>query len=94
MHVIRDEQQNPEEAARRGRGGDGRPFTTLSKPWTGRETVVLREIEPQDISVFFEQQLRFFDRLFITGGFRVEDNSVFGTTTTERGSGRSSKRFQ
>ena len=37
-------------------------------------------------SVFFEQQLRFFDRLFITGGFRVEGNSVFGTTTTERGS--------
>ena len=37
-------------------------------------------------SVFFEQQLRFFDRLFVTGGFRVEDNSVFGTTTTERGS--------
>ena len=37
-------------------------------------------------SVFFEQQLRFFDRLFLTGGFRVEDNSVFGTTTTERGS--------
>ncbi|MGH7364889.1 MAG: TonB-dependent receptor plug domain-containing protein [Candidatus Rokuibacteriota bacterium] len=37
-------------------------------------------------SVFFEQQLRFLDRLFLTGGFRVEDNSVFGTTTTERGS--------
>ena len=37
-------------------------------------------------SVFFEQQLRFFDRFFVTGGFRVEDNSVFGTTTTERGS--------
>lgn len=37
-------------------------------------------------SAFFEQQLRFFDRLFVTGGFRVEDNSVFGTTTTERGS--------
>jgi len=37
-------------------------------------------------SVFFEQQLRFFDRLFLTGGFRIEDNSVFGTTTTERGS--------
>ena len=37
-------------------------------------------------SVFFEQQLRFFERLFLTGGFRVEDNSVFGTTTTERGS--------
>jgi vitamin B12 transporter len=37
-------------------------------------------------SVFFEQQLRFFDRLFVTGGFRVEDNSVWGTETTERGS--------
>jgi vitamin B12 transporter len=37
-------------------------------------------------SIFFEQQLRFFERLFITGGFRIEDNSVFGTTTTERGS--------
>jgi vitamin B12 transporter len=37
-------------------------------------------------SAFFEQQLRFFDRLFITGGFRVEDNSVFGTNTTGRGS--------
>ena len=37
-------------------------------------------------SVFFEQQLRFFERLFVTGGFRIEDNSVFGTTTTERGS--------
>lgn len=37
-------------------------------------------------SVFFEQQLRFFDRLFITGGFRVEDNNAFGTTTTQRGS--------
>jgi len=37
-------------------------------------------------SVFFEQQLRFFERLFLTGGFRVEDNSVWGTVTTERGS--------
>ncbi|HSL47927.1 MAG TPA: TonB-dependent receptor [Candidatus Deferrimicrobiaceae bacterium] len=37
-------------------------------------------------SVFFEQQLRFFERLFLTGGFRMEDNSVWGTTTTERGS--------
>ncbi len=37
-------------------------------------------------SVFFEQQLRFFERLFLTGGFRVEDSSVWGTTTTERGS--------
>ncbi|HZP38762.1 MAG TPA: TonB-dependent receptor [Methylomirabilota bacterium] len=37
-------------------------------------------------SAFFEQQVRFFERLFITGGFRVEDNSVFGTNTTGRGS--------
>src|SRR4029077_6122276 len=41
---------------------------------------------PQTPSVFLEQQLRFFHRLFIPGGFRVEDNSVFGTTTTKRGS--------
>jgi vitamin B12 transporter len=37
-------------------------------------------------ALFFEQQLRFFDRLFLTGGFRVEDHSTFGTETTERGS--------
>lgn len=37
-------------------------------------------------SVFFQQQLRFFERLFLSAGFRVEDNSVFGTNTTERGS--------
>jgi vitamin B12 transporter len=34
----------------------------------------------------FEEQLRFFDRLFITGGFRIEDDSVFGQATTARGS--------
>jgi len=34
----------------------------------------------------FEQQFRFFDRLFITGGTRIEDNSVFGTATTGQGS--------
>lgn len=37
-------------------------------------------------SIFFEQQLRFFDRLFLTGGFRNEDDSVFGSATTQRGS--------
>jgi vitamin B12 transporter len=37
-------------------------------------------------SVFFQQQLRLFDRLFASAGFRVEDNNVFGTVTTERGS--------
>ena len=37
-------------------------------------------------SVFFQQQFRFFDRFFAGAGFRTEDNSVFGTHTTERGS--------
>jgi vitamin B12 transporter len=37
-------------------------------------------------SVFFEQQFRFFDRFFLTGGFRKEDDSVFGSATTEHGS--------
>ncbi len=37
-------------------------------------------------SAFFQQTFRFWDRLFMTGGFRVEDNSVFGTHWTERGS--------
>ncbi len=37
-------------------------------------------------SIFFQQQLRFFDRLFMAAGVRVEDNSVFGTSVTERGS--------
>jgi len=37
-------------------------------------------------SYFFEQQLRFFDRLFVTGGFRHEDDSVFGSSLTKRGS--------
>jgi len=36
--------------------------------------------------VLFEEQLRFFDRLFITGGFRIEDDSVFGQATTGQGS--------
>ena len=34
----------------------------------------------------FEQQFRLFDRLFITGGTRIEDNSVFGNATTGQGS--------
>jgi vitamin B12 transporter len=37
-------------------------------------------------SAFFEEQLRFFERLFITGGVRVDDHSTFGTQVTERGS--------
>jgi vitamin B12 transporter len=34
----------------------------------------------------FEEQLRFFDRLFITGGVRTEHDSVFGQATTPQGS--------
>ncbi len=37
-------------------------------------------------SGFFEEQLRFWERLFLTAGVRVEDNSVFGRNTTEHGS--------
>jgi len=37
-------------------------------------------------SGFFQQTFRFFDRLFMSAGVRVEDNSVFGRSTTERGS--------
>jgi len=52
------------------RGPNSAPFT--ARTWTR--------------SVFFQQQLRFFDRLFMSAGFRVEDDRVFGTVTTERGS--------
>ena len=34
---------------------------------------------------FFEQTFRLFDQLFLTGGVRIEDHSVYGTKTTERG---------
>ena len=37
-------------------------------------------------SAFFQQTFRFWDRLFMSAGFRVEDNSVYGTHWTERGS--------
>ena len=37
-------------------------------------------------AAFLEQQLRFFDRLYLSAGFRYEDNSVFGSATTGRGS--------
>ncbi|HYB69769.1 MAG TPA: TonB-dependent receptor [Candidatus Bathyarchaeia archaeon] len=36
-------------------------------------------------SIFFEQQLRFLKRIFLTSGVRTEDNSVYGTHTTEHG---------
>jgi vitamin B12 transporter len=40
----------------------------------------------ETVSGLFEQQFRFFDRLFMSAGVRVEDNSAFGRSTTERGS--------
>ena len=40
----------------------------------------------ETLSGFFQQQFRFFERLFMSAGVRVDDNDVFGTTTTERGS--------
>ena len=40
----------------------------------------------ETVSGLFQQQLRFFDRLFMTAGVRVEDNDVFGRSVTERGS--------
>jgi vitamin B12 transporter len=46
------------------------PFEAHSHTWAG----------------FFQEQLRFFDRLFLTTGVRVEDNSKFGRNHTERGS--------
>ena len=46
------------------------PFDASGHTWSG----------------LFQQTLRFWDRLFMVGGFRVEDNSVFGTHWTGRGS--------
>ena len=40
----------------------------------------------ETVSGLFQQQFRFFDRLFMVGGVRVEDNDVFGRSVTERGS--------
>ena len=45
-------------------------FTAAQDTWSG----------------LFQQTFRFFDRLFMSAGVRVEDNSVFGTNVTERGS--------
>jgi vitamin B12 transporter len=36
-------------------------------------------------SLFFEQQIRILERLFLSAGFRIEDHSQFGTETTGRG---------
>jgi vitamin B12 transporter len=40
----------------------------------------------ETVSGLFQQQFRFFERLFMSAGVRVEDNTVFGRSVTERGS--------
>ena len=55
---------------RREKGDNKGTFSSATETW----------------AVFGEQQLRFWERLFLTAGFRVEDNSQFGTHTTGRGS--------
>ena len=40
----------------------------------------------ETVSGLFQQQFRFFDRLFMSAGVRVEDNNNFGDSVTERGS--------
>jgi vitamin B12 transporter len=40
----------------------------------------------ETVSGLFQQQFRFFERLFMAAGVRVEDNDVFGRSVTERGS--------
>ena len=40
----------------------------------------------ETVAGLFEQKFRFFDRLFMSAGVRVEDNTAFGSSTTERGS--------
>lgn len=40
----------------------------------------------ETVSGLFQQQFRLFDRLFMAAGVRVEDNSAFGRSVTERGS--------
>lgn len=39
-----------------------------------------------NFAVYFQEQIGFFDRLFITGGLRVDDNETFGTEVSPRGS--------
>ena len=40
----------------------------------------------ETVSGLFQQQFRLFDRLFMSAGVRVEDNTVYGRSVTERGS--------
>ncbi len=40
--------------------------------------------EINTFSVFLQDELRLFDRLFLSGGRRYEDNDVFGSVTTHR----------
>lgn len=49
----------------------------------GRNRGTFRE-EINTRSLFLQDELRLLDRLFLGGGFRVEDNDVFGTAWTPR----------
>ena len=49
----------------------------------GRNRGSFRE-ELNTASVFIQDELRFFDRVFLSGGARLEDNDVFGSHTTGR----------
>ncbi len=63
----------------RGEEGQLRPNTPAS-------TVQPFDASSHTTSGFFQEQLRFFERLFMSAGVRVEDSSLFGRSTTERGS--------
>jgi len=49
----------------------------------GRNRGSFRE-ELNTASGFVQDELRFFERVFLSGGFRLEDNDVFGTSRTGR----------
>jgi vitamin B12 transporter len=44
------------------------------------------EADRTNRAYYFQEQVTLFDRLHLTGGFRVEDNSAFGTDVNPRGS--------
>lgn len=50
--------------------------------WADNRGVFAEEVDIR--SAFFQDEVRFFDRLFLSGGVRIEDNEVFGSETTPR----------
>lgn len=65
------------------------PWTTLTlgverrEEWADSRGSFMRTIETR--SAFLQDELRIFDRLFLSGGARIEDHETFGTATTPRG---------